>query len=65
MTEEEIKKELEEIYSWKRVTTGQVKRVYEVYKVIFNDHQKHCPKCPSVITKIINKVKRYYEENYK
>ena len=59
----ELQKELEEVCSWKSVSSEKVLRLYDLNKKIFNDNFKHCTKCPAAIRNVFKKVKIYYEQN--
>ena len=59
----ELQKELEEVCSWKSVSSEKVLRLYDLNKKIFNDNFKHCTKCPAAIRNVFKKVKMHYEQN--
>ena len=59
----ELQKELEEVCSWKSVSSEKVLRLYDLNKKIFNDNFNHCTKCPAAIRNVFKKVKIYYEQN--
>lgn len=59
----ELQKELEEVCSWKAVSSEKVLRLYDLNKKIFNDNFKHCTKCPAAIRNVFKKVKIYHEQN--
>lgn len=64
MTDQEIKNELTEVVKFNSVTGEKVARIYKLNKLIFNDNQNHCTKCPSAIRNVFNKLKKHYKENY-
>jgi len=59
----ELQKELEEVCSWKSVSSEKVLRLYDLNKKIFKDNFNHCTKCPAAIRNVFKKVKIYYEQN--
>ena len=61
----ELQKELEEVCSWKSVSSEKVLRLYDLNKKIFKDNFNHCTKCPAAIRNVFKKVKIYYEQNKK
>ena len=58
-----LQKELEEVCSWKSVSSEKVLRLYDLNKKIFKDNFNHCTKCPAAIRNVFKKVKIYYEQN--
>jgi hypothetical protein len=63
MTEEEIKKELEEIITWKRV--ADVTRMYNLYRILYKDNGFLCSRCSRVVRNVHQKLVHYYKANYK
>jgi len=59
-----MKEELEKIMKWKSVSSGQINELYKVYYDLYDDKRNHCKKCPAVIRRIFDKVKKYYKDNY-
>jgi len=62
MTEEEIKNELDEIVTWKKVS--DVNRMYRLYRIIFNDKGHICSKCSRVIRNVHQKLVNYNKQRY-
>ena len=60
---DELKKELEEIITWTKISGDKILQLYKVHRVIFNDSTNLCTKCPSVIRAAFMRVKNYYYQN--
>lgn len=59
-----MKEKLEEVMKWKSVSGKQIDYLYKLYYELYDDKRKHCKKCPTVIRRIFDKVKKYYKDNY-
>ena len=59
----ETEKELSEVVKLRKVNGEDIKRIYDLNRLIFNDNKNYCNKCPSIIRNVFNKLKKYHKEN--
>ena len=64
LTEEQVE-QLKYLTSLTRINGGDVNKLYDLYRFIYEDKGYICSRCGRVIRNVWDKMKQYYNVNFK